>query len=185
MQNKQYTLAQIAAIYTVYKDLSIEHTVTCCTCGKSIYIANIEDCYSLYGHYIPRSIEPSLKFHPNNTFAQCVRCNMNSDNVIDTAYDKYMIYRFGKDIKTILLSEKFKYSSNDETKNFYLNELAKLSQKFPELLDVIVNKDTGEISEIFINDIEKQWNTFSKTYRQDLDILSKAMGVENVEYERF
>lgn len=185
--NNKYTLAQLAAIYCVYKDLDKRtHTVNCCTCGKTLYIEQIEDCYGLYGHYIARSLEPKLKYHPNNTFAQCPNCNMQVSGNIDIAYDNYIRYRFGENFKQkLLVDDSFK--DIEYAKQWYITELIKLSQNFTELSNIILDKETGEIFDNIKdtkNPIEEQWDTYSVTYRQDLDILTKTLGVEPIEYER-
>lgn len=183
---KKLTLAQLAAIYAVYKDLDPKtKTVRCCTCGKTIQIDNIEDCFRVWGHYIARSIEPKLIYHPLNSFAQCVSCNIysNPKNMQDS-YDKFMQYRFGSDIKIKLLQAEKK--DEDYYKGFYITELLKLSSKFPELLDVLVDQNTGEIIENLVirNGIEKQFDTFSVTFKSDLDSLCKALNSDFIEYNR-
>ena len=186
--NNKYTLAQLAAIYTVYKDVDYRtKTVNCCTCGKSLHIEQIEDCFPLLGHYIPRSVEPKLKFHPNNIFAQCPFCNMQVSKVVDDAYDNYICYRFGKEFKLNLLADD-SFKDLDKAKQWYINELCKLSQKFEELRTVVLDIDTGEILDDVTsieNPIEEQWDTYSLTYKQDLDELTKVLGTEPIEYERF
>ena len=171
--NKKYTLSQIAAIYTVYKDLDVgTRTVNCCTCGKSIHIEQIEDCYNYYGHYIARSKEPKLKYHPGNTFAQCVTCNMDTSYKVEEKYTKYIIKRFGEDYIDRLLS--YPVRDNNFYYRYYLDELHRLSETFPELKNVVNACDksynlskSSDIEEL--NDIIKQWNTFSRTYKQDLN----------------
>lgn len=183
----KYSLAQLAAIYTVYKDLDAgTRTVNCCTCGKSIYINQVEDCYNYYGHYIARSIEPKLKYHPFNAYAQCVKCNMQISQNIDDAYDKYIIRRYGKNFKQKLLDEPVR--SDEFCLEFYKCELRRLSNKFPELKQVIENYDEQDNNQFItenLNDIEKQWNTYSSTYKQDLDELVRVLKTEPIEYERF
>lgn len=182
----KYTLSQIAAIYTVYKDININYTVNCCTCGKSIHIEQIEDCFSLYGHYISRSIEPKLKFHPYNTHAQCPECNMKVSSDIDKKYDEYMVYRYGKNIKEKLLKDN-RFSDINFTKNFYTKAILKLSFNYPELKNIVNIDDSGIIVPLEIkkeNEIVEQWYTFSKTYKQDLDTLVRYLKSENIEYER-
>lgn len=187
---KQYSLAQLNAIYCVYKDLNPEtHIATCVTCGKSIYIEEPEQCYNLYGHYIPRSIEPKLKYHPLNTHCQCQNCNLNETQQVRDSYKKYMVYRYGSNIDNCLRSADKK--SDSEYINFYISELLKLSEKFPELLDIVCDENTGEIYSVdttdsadISNNIEKQFHTYSMTYRQDLDALSKYANASNIEYER-
>lgn len=186
--NNKYSLAQLAAIYTVYKDLDAKtRTVNCCTCGDSLHIEQIEDCYSLYGHWIARSIEPKLKFHPDSTFAQCPWCNMQVSKTVDDAYDKFIEYRFGKNHKQDLLQDD-RFNDLEFAKQWYIQELIKLSQKFPELQIIVLDSNTGEIFdiiEIIENPIEEQWNTYSVTYKQDLDELTRILGTEPIEYERF
>lgn len=179
----KYTLAQLAAIYTVYKDLDAgTRTVNCCTCGKSIHIEQIEDCYNYYGHYIARSLNPKLRYNPYNTYAQCVSCNMDVSNKdIDSAFDDYVVKRYGSDFKTKLQAD-----DKDYDIDFYKGELVNLSTTFPELKDVVgMSKETKQQDTQTSNDIIKQWNTFSNTYKQDLDELTKLMRTDNIEYERF
>lgn len=189
MSNNKYSLAQLAAIYTVYKDLDGTRIARCCTCGKSMRIEQLEDCYNLYGHYLSRSTHPGLKFHPNNTHAQCPVCNLQYSSIINKKYHEYMVYRYGEDIDNVLMldEEKGVYGDNDETLNFYILGIIELSQKFPELVDIVVDKTTGEVLdkvELIENPIEKQWNSYSVTYRQDLDSLSHMLYTEPIEYER-
>lgn len=184
--SKKYTLSQIAAIYTVYKDLDVgTRTVNCCTCGKSIHIEQIEDCYSYYGHYIARSKEPKLKYHPGNAFAQCVSCNMSTSSDIENKYSDYIIKRFGKDYTDKLLN----LSAVDDNVyyEYYIKKLSELSLTFPELKTVVdINYSLSKSKDLEeLNNIVKQWNTFSSTYKQDLDELVKIIKTENVEYERF
>lgn len=187
--SKKYTLAQLNAIYCVYKDLNPEtHIANCVTCGKSIFIEEPEQCFNLYGHYIPRSIEPKLKYHPLNTHCQCQGCNLNETQQVRNKYRCYMLYRYGNDIDSKLKSAEKK--SEEEYVDFYVKELIKLSNKFPELLSIVCDEDTGELYDVAtddnsdVNNIEKQFHTYSVSYRQDLDMLSKIAGASNIEYER-
>lgn len=186
--NNKYTLAQLAAIYTTYKDLDFNtKTVNCCTCGKSMHINSVEDCFNIWGHYIPRSKEPKLKFHPNNTFSQCPQCNMQFSQEINKAYDNYIIYRFGKDIKEELQKDS-SFADVKYATSFYINKLLELAQQFNELYTVVVNTETGEFFDkvdIIEDPIVEQWNTFSINYKQDLDTLTKLLNTEPIEYERF
>ena len=81
-----------------------------------------------------------------------------------------------------------KVVSDSEWKDFYIKQLLKLSNKFPELISsVLVNEDTGElieITDVIENSIEKQFNTYSKTYKEDLDRLCKILDIRDVEWER-
>lgn len=188
--NEKYTLSQLAAIYNVYKDLSDFKTVNCCTCGKSIHINSFEDCYALWGHYIARSQSRKLIYHPLNSHAQCPTCNIyfSDQNTIEQRYDNYMKYRYGNDIKNRLLHSEEK--SEEYYENFYITGLLNLVYKFPELADIVVNTDTGEIKnvkEILVsqNTVEKQFFTFSLTYKQDLDSLSKVLHSDFIEYSRY
>lgn len=186
----KYSLAQLNAIYCVYKDLDPEtHVANCVTCGKSIFIDEPEQCFNLFGHYIPRSVEPKLKYHPQNTHCQCQGCNLNETQQVRDSYRKYMLYRYGNNIDDILKNSDKK--SEEEYINFYVSELIKLSDKFPELVPIVCDETTGEIYDVdvekgdtIMNSIEKQFHTCSASYRQDLDILSKATGASNIEYER-
>lgn len=185
--NNRYSLAQLAAIYTVYKDIDPgAKNVYCCTCGRALHIESIEDCYSLWGHYLARSIAPKLKYHPDNAFAQCARCNMQCSGNIDRAYDEYIKRRFGNNHVSKLISE----SNRDEEyyKQFYITEIIKLSQRYNELSEIVLDSTTGEIKEDLgvesENNIAQQFDTFSPTFRQDLDILTQAMQTEPIEYER-
>lgn len=185
--NSKYSLAQLAAIYTAYKDLDPKiRTVNCCTCGKSLYIGSVEDSFIYWGHYVPRSIAPKLKFHPLNTHCQCVKCNMQVSKDIDEAYDKYMIYRYGENIKETLLHDE-DFDEEDYAKNWYFVHIVELSQKFPELEQVVVDTSTGEVlSVVEIEDkIQEQFETYSRTFKQDLDELTRLLGTEPIEYERF
>lgn len=105
---------------------------------------------------------------------------------IDIAYDNYIRYRFGENFKQkLLVDDSFK--DIEYAKQWYITELIKLSQNFTELSNVILDKETGEIFDTIKdtkNPIEEQWDTYSVTYRQDLDILTKTLGVEPIEYER-
>lgn len=181
----EYTLAQLAAIYTVYKDLDFSRVAYCCTCGKAIHIDKIEDCYSLFGHYIARSVEPKLKLHPYNIHAQCPSCNMRTNK--SKEYDDYMIYRYGKDIKQKLLADD-RFLDVEFAKRFYIKQILKLANKFPELAELVVDVETGELKsdvEDYINPIERQWDDYSITYKQDLDAISKFLKTKrSIEYER-
>lgn len=185
---KKYSLSQLAAIYATYKDLNPKtKTVRCCTCGKTIQINCFEDCYKIWGHYIARSLEPKLKYHPNNTFAQCSSCNVFSDsNEMQEKYDKYMSFRFGSDIKQKLSESE--PQTEEYYKNFYTIELLKLSTTFPELKEIFIDETTGEVVDVTElpeeNSIEKQFNTFSPTFKSDLDVLCRALNCEYVEYNR-
>lgn len=188
MQNK-YSLAQLAAIYCTYKDLSVTtHNVVCCTCGKVIKIEQLEDSYSLWGHYIPRSVNRKLIFYPKNSHVQCIQCNVftNRPKLIQENYDKFMIYRYGDNILDELNS--IKQETEDYYFNFYIEELTKLLVKFPELAQVVLDKDTGELKDTFngvtLNSIEKQFYTFSRTYGSDLDNISKSIKGDYIEYNR-
>lgn len=187
MSKNKYSLAQVNAIYCVYKDLNPNtHTTSCVTCGKSIHIDSFEQCFSLYGHYIARSLEPKLKYHPLNTHCQCANCNMYETPTVKKAYDDYMVFRYGENIKNKLLAEEPK--TEQEYEQFYLNELVKLSTKFPELIEVICDSETGEVynfEDKLDNNIEQQFKTFSVTYKQDLDELARALGTQPIEYERY
>lgn len=185
----KYSLAQLNAIYCVYKDLNPEtHVATCVTCGKSIFIEEPEQCFNLFGHYIPRSVEPKLRYHPQNTHCQCQACNLNETQQVRDKYRNYMIYRYGNDVDRTLKTSDVK--TDNEYIDFYVSALMGLSEKFPELLHIICDKSTGEVYDIKtekenkINHIEQQLHTYSITYRQDLDTLSKAVGASNIEYER-
>lgn len=189
--NKNYSLAQLNAIYCVYKDLNLNHIATCVTCGKSIYIDSFEDCFNLFGHFIPRSVEPKLKYHPKNTHCQCPLCNLNETEEVKTKYKQYMQYRYGKDIEQELLN--YNPKTEQQYIEYYTEELLKLSAKFPELLDILVDKTTGEVLEnikvdngidTINNNILKQFYIFSVTYRQDLDTLCKILHTKPIEYER-
>lgn len=186
MLMKKYSLAQLVAIYATYKDLDPKtKTVKCCTCGKTIQINEIEDCFNIWGHYIARSLAPKLKYHPLNSFAQCVFCNAYSDYTnIQEKYDNYMKYRFGDGIKEQLLSAEVK--DEEYYKDFYITELIKLSNKFPELLDIVIDKNTGEIKNegTSKNKIEEQFDTYSPTFKSDLDTLCKCLKTDFVEYNR-
>lgn len=182
MKKEEYTLTQLAAIYTVYKDINLNRTINCCSCGKTIFINSLEDCYNYFGHYISRSKEPKLKLNPYNIHAQCVNCNMNPTKQTKTNYDNYMIYRYGKDIKNKLLNDDSVYGLE-----FYMIELYKLSDKFFELKSIFNSDSNRKFIEEYndCNDIEKQWNTYSITYKQDLDVIARALNLkENFEYER-
>lgn len=186
---KQYSLNQLAAIYTVYKDLSpTTHTINCCTCGKSIEIKQVEDCYNLFGHFIPRSVNKKLIYYPDNAFAQCSNCNVyqNGNAEIDERYKKYMFYRFGNNIVEKL--NKVEQQTKEYYYELYTNLLLQLIPEFPELADVVIDKSTGEVIYAQItynNSIEQQFNTFSKTYKQDLDTICKVICSEFIEYQRF
>lgn len=189
MNNKNYSLAQLAAIYTTYKDLDKNHCVNCCTCGKTIHIQQIEDCYSLYGHFHPRSTHPQLKFHPYNAYAQCCLCNMSVSSDIDNKYKNYMQYRFGSDYDEKLFKNYEIYLDLEYTKQFYIDELIKLSTYFPELQAIFLDYKTGEVLQNINvqkieSNIESQWETFNVTYRQDLDNFTRELKTEPIEYER-
>ena len=95
-----------------------------------------------------------------------------------------MKYRFGDSIKENLLSVEAK--DEEYYKNFYTVELIKLSNKFPELLDVVVDKNTGEIrnNSLIKNKIEEQFDTYSPTFKSDLDTLCKCLKTDFIEYNR-
>lgn len=180
-----YSLSQLASIYCVYKDLSpLTHSITCCTCGKIIHIEQIEDCFNLWGHYIARSVNRNLIYNPINSHAQCINCNVINQGMYNE-YKRYMQYRYGENIENILLNADI--HDNEYYKNFYITELAKLSSVFPELLNIIVDVNTGEIlptQQVFENSIENQFYTFSSTYKDDLDTLCKILKVNFIEWER-
>lgn len=184
---QNYSLAQLASIYCVYKDLSpLTHNTVCCTCGKTIHIAQIEDCYNYWGHFIPRSINRNLIYYPNNSFAQCVTCNVynNGNKHIEEQYIKYMQYRFGKEIFDEL--KQVKQQTHEYYKELYINLLIELIPKFSELSEVVLDTKTGEVDYDlnFNNDIEKQFYTYSQIFRQDLDTICKALKIKPVEWER-
>lgn len=184
MEINKYSLSQLASIYCIYKDLSLNRTVNCCTCGKTLHINNIEDCFNFWGHFISRSVNKKLIYYPKNTHAQCVNCNvvLNNSN-IHNKYVEYMEYRYGKDIYNELL--KVEQQTNEYYVNYYIEELLKLSIKFSELEDIFIDKNTGElITSFYENEIEKQFYTYSITYKQDLDKLCKMLKCESIEYER-
>ena len=109
---------------------------------------------------------------------------MQVSKSIDEAYDKYMIYRYGENIKEDLLqNEGF---DEDYIKKWYFDHVVELSQKFPELEQVVVDTSTGELLCIVeIEDkIQEQFETYSKTFKQDLDKLTSLLGTEPIEYER-
>ena len=193
MNYNSYTIPQLHAIYCVYRDLDpATRTVQCCTCGKVLHIEQVEDCYAYYGHFIARSTEPKLKYSPINAFPQCIQCNVSCTKTIDDKYKEYIQYRFG-DIDSYISkmyseADKFVYDED-----FYVHELIKLADKFPELISVIdqtyvkaknnssVEKDNSDEAE---KSISEQWNTYSNTYKSDLDTLTKILGTEPIEYER-
>lgn len=184
---QNYSLAQLASIYCVYKDLSpLTHNTVCCTCGKTIHISQIEDCYNYWGHFIPRSINKNLIYYPNNSFAQCITCNVysNGSKNIEEKYSKYMLYRFGKDIFNEL--KQVKQQTQEYYREWYINNLIKLISKFSELSEVVLDTETGEVNytPYFNNDIEKQFYTYSRTFRQDLDIICRTLKIKSVEWER-
>lgn len=187
MKNK-YSLAQLAAIYCTYKDLDVKtRTVKCCTCGKTIQINSFEDCFNVYGHFIDRSLEPKLKYHPLNAHSQCVSCNIYANPLeMQHKYYNYMIYRYGNSIKEDLLNAEEK--TEEQYKEFYVIELIKLSIKFPELTDIVVDKSSGEllypVDTSIENDIEKQFNTYSPNFKFDLDNLCRVLNSEYIEYQR-
>lgn len=186
-----YTLAQLAAIYTVYKDLDDTHVIRCCTCGKAITIEQLSDCYPLFGHYISRSIAPHLKFHPNNIHAQCVICNMSTDKSIDKAYDAFMEQKYGVGYYDRLYDD-YSYRDLDKAACFYKTSLLALIDKFPELKSIFLSsieegneklitaKENGNST----NDLLKQFKTFRHSFRQELDELTKILHMEPIEYER-
>ena len=182
---KQYSLKQLAAIYATYKDLDPNtHIISCCTCGKRIHIEQVEDCYNLWGHYLARSISRKLIYHPQNSHCQCSECNIQNKGMLQS-YDDYMIYRYGKNIKEKLLNSENK--TEEYYYELYTNLLLELTWQFPELADIIINKLTGEViytQTTYANEIEQQFNTYSKTYKQDLDIICKTIGSEFIEYQR-
>ena len=191
MIKKEYSLSQIAAIYCTYKRLNPgTKIVHCCTCGKSINISSFDDCYNVWGHFIHRSISPYLIYHPLNSNPQCVSCNMQYNEDISKSYEKYMIYLYGKDIKNKLLDEEseYRFKTNDELFDLYEKLLHNLEGIFPELSNLFYNdKNNDSKCELnyYSNSLEQQFNTYSKTYKQDLDILTKALATEPIEYERF
>lgn len=185
----KYSLAQVHAIYCVYRDLNPRtKTVNCCTCGKTIYITSFTDCYSVYGHFIDRSVEPKLKYHNLNAYPQCSNCNTNLMNTKEgkQKYLKYILYRYGRDISEELKQEEQK--TEQYWLEFYKNRLLELISVFPELTDIVVDSNTGEVYDnniISDNCIEQQFNTFSKQYKSDLDSLCRALKLdEYVEYNR-
>ena len=188
--NNNYTLSQLASIYCIYKDLSpTTHTVNCCTCGKTLYIEQPEDCFNYWGHYINRSISRKLIYHPQNSFAQCINCNVynNGNKIIEEKYNNYIKYRYGNDFKNKLLASEEK--TEDYYKTYYINELLKLSQKFPELIKLLADSNTGELIcnvniKTYNNDFEEQFSTFSVSYKSDLDILTKQLNTNPIEWER-
>lgn len=189
MSKKNYTLSQLHAIYIVYRDLDVgTRTVNCATCGKTLYINNIEDCYLYYGHRIARSIEPKLKYHPLNAFPQCINCNMQVSSSIDKAYNDFIVYRFGKDITNDLLQDN-RFIDQNYAKDYYINRLLELSNKFPELKDILIDYSTGSLLDTVEKDIDNsiidQWFTYSLNYTQDLDYITNFMKTEAIEYERF
>mgnify|MGYP007106418237 CR=1 FL=1 len=185
--NVKLSLSQLAAIYAVYKDLSpATRTVRCCTCGKSIHIEQIEDCYSVWGHYIPRSIARCLIYNPLNSHAQCIDCNLYADpKTMQLHYDDYMKYRYGSSVKELLFSENNQQTEEKYNSEYYMIELLKLSSKFPELAELLIQQDTGEIKEICSeNSIEKQFNTYSRSFKDDLDVLCRTLQTDYIEYQR-
>lgn len=185
-----FSLAQLHAIYTVYKDLDKnKRTVKCATCGKTLNINSFEDCYNIYGHYIDRSLQPEIKYHYLNAYPQCPSCNTNTTSDIKNKFDDYIKYRFNvsniNEFKKELISDK-RFNDYNFAYNFYIKELLNLYKDFPELYEVILDVDTGAIVETkYESEIEEQWDTFSKSYKQDLDTLVKLLNMENIEYERF
>ena len=100
-------------------------------------------------------------------------------------YDNYMEYRYGSSIKSELLAEP--EISLDQYKDFYIEELIKLSNKFPELNDIVINKNTGEVYTDLkeSNPIETQFNSYSPTFKSDLDFICKSINSKNyIEWER-
>ena len=186
MMKSNYTLAQVAAIYCVYKCITPYHTVSCCTCGRTIEITSFEDCYAVYGHYIARSKAPKIKYHPANAYPQCPSCNMQISSSIDNAYDNFINFNFGTSFKEQLMQDDT-FNDTEYAKNWYLVELSKLAQKYTELNDIFVDIVTGEFKEIEVkeNSIEEQWQTFSVTFKQDLDTITNFLKSEPIEYERF
>lgn len=188
--NKKYTLSQLAAIYNVYKDLNPStRIVNCCTCGKSLTVLSPEDAYCYWGHFIPRSLNRNLIYYPKNSHAQCTQCNLwTLGNVMYEQYSQYMKYRYGDNI----IEELTKVEKQDDEYylKFYQQSILNLVYKFPELAEIVINTDTGELkdsNDIFKqeNSIEKQFYTFSTTYKQDLDTISKALNSDYIEYSRY
>lgn len=183
------SLAQLHAIYTVYRDLDKnKKTVKCSTCGKIIHIESFEDCFNVYGHYIDRSLQPEIKYHYLNAYPQCPLCNTQTTENIRKNFDNYISYRFNTNPEqfkhNLIIDKRF----NDYTfaYNFYVKELINLYKDFPELSQIIVDINTGAIIENnYDSEIEEQWDTFSTSYKQDLDTLTKLLRMENIEYERF
>lgn len=174
-ESKCYSLSQLAAIYCVYKDLSpLTHSVRCCTCGKNIIIEAVEDCYNYWGHFISRSVEPKLKYHPLNSHAQCINCNVNNHGMY-VEYKKFMKFRYGEDIEYKLLNSEI--HDRQYYVDFYIEKLLNLSLKFLELQNVVVQQDTGEIISNVIEDnkIMEQFYTYSKTFKDDLDTVCKTL----------
>lgn len=187
MSKNEFTLAQLHAIYTVYRDLdSGTRTVNCCTCGKSIYINNFEDCYAVYGHYVDRSIAPNQKYNPFNAYPQCPQCNLNTTDKIKEAFKNYVIYRLGYDPESKIKNDKYYNYSEQYYKQYYLTELKKLSEKFSELTEIFTDLEekTEEKEKTITDNIIHQWGTYSDTYRQDLDTITKMLNTEPIEYER-
>lgn len=187
--NKVYTLNQLAAIYNVYKDIDFRtKTVSCCTCGKNIKITQLEDCYNLWGHFVPRSIDRGLIYCPENSHAQCPECNVFINNShIQNKYTEYMIFRYGKNYKTLFEAFKQKQLDTQQIKDFYVERLLSLLNEFPELSECIgVDLQTGEVKDTiyYSNNIENQFNTYSKHYEQDLDTLCKILRTEYIEYNK-
>lgn len=187
----KYSLAQLAAIYTVYSELDQAHTAYCCTCGKQIRISSVEDCYPLYGHFIDRSKEPALKFHPMNTQIQCAKCNMSTDPAIKRKFRQYMEFKYGENIIDKLLSEKSKYGDNILTRQEYLRRLSGLVDTFPELAEVLASSGSAHIvdrihleNKGMATPLSTQFKMYSPIYKQELDTLTKFLRTEPIEYER-
>lgn len=182
----KFSLAQLHAIYCVYRDIDFAHNVRCCTCGKSMHIEQVEDCFNLYGHYLSRSQYPHLKYHKDNAFPQCPNCNMSVSSSIDNKYAEFINYRYGEGF-TEKLKQDNSFSDKNKALQFYVVELLELSQRHPELYSALVDANTGEVIEIqnvVENPIQEQWETYSPTFRQDLDEITRLLGTENIEYER-
>ena len=66
--------------------------VTCCvTCNKNDHWSKLQN-----GHFIKRSIAPSLIFDRDNCWPQCLRCNVLLEGN-RLPYNRYMESLFGKD----------------------------------------------------------------------------------------
>lgn len=83
--------------YIRLRDADPSGFVYCCTCGKKLFWKEAQN-----GHWISRNVLIT-RYNENNCHAQCVGCNMFSENGKPHLHELFIVDHHGADIRDNLL----------------------------------------------------------------------------------